>query len=219
MPYSVLHIEDDPLWTVAVSETIRLWADTMYIGAETEGGRGLARCRTDTPDIVLLETRASEPGTTAIFDHIRALPKPPGVILLTGRTTEFTLFQSLRQVIGLVWKTADFRLYLRAAAESVLAGRRFLCPEFQKAAQRFRSMPDAFYKILSNRELALLRYFGEGFRDDEVATLVGLARATTRRHRQNIMAKLGLHRTADLVRWAQEKGFSNPALPAPLCDV
>ena len=54
--------------------------------------------------------------------------------------------------------------------------------------------------------------------DAEVAVRKGISMATVHSHRQRIMAKLDLHRTAELMRWAAEKGFVHVALPsAPCC--
>jgi DNA-binding NarL/FixJ family response regulator len=53
----------------------------------------------------------------------------------------------------------------------------------------------------------------QGFTDVQIAEQNGLCPATIKSHRQHIMAKLNLHRTSDLIRWAAEKGFVDFSRP------
>jgi len=75
---------------------------------------------------------------------------------------------------------------------------------------RMQTDPLFFAKILSDREQEMLKYIGRGLRNSEVALMVQppLSEATVADHRKRIMQKLKLHREADLIRYAQEKGFS-----------
>ena len=79
-----------------------------------------------------------------------------------------------------------------------------------------RADPADFSKLLSAHEQKLLVFFGEGLSNDESAARTGLAWGTVRNHRNNIMAKLNLHSTPELMRYAIDKGFTRPrrvALP------
>ena len=59
-------------------------------------------------------------------------------------------------------------------------------------------------------EQDLLRLFGRGLGNQEIAALVNLDEVTVRHHRGRIMAKLGLRTSAELIRYALEKGFTRP---------
>jgi DNA-binding NarL/FixJ family response regulator len=114
----------------------------------------------------------------------------------------------------MLWKTAEVRGLLRAGLAEVLAGHRFFPAGVRDALRAVRSDPDAFFKILSERELAMLPLLCLGSPDTQIAQQTGLSPATVKSHRQHIMSKLDLHRAADLVRWAAEKGFIDLG-PAP----
>jgi len=43
----------------------------------------------------------------------------------------------------------------------------------------------------------------------EIAKQLGLISGTVKSHRRNIMAKLNLHTTPELIRYAVDKGFSH----------
>ena len=73
---------------------------------------------------------------------------------------------------------------------------------------KLRMEPDAFPKLLTEREQRVLEVLGSGLSNEEASRELKLSRYTVQLHRRNIMNKLGLHRTPDLVRYAVSKGFS-----------
>ena len=75
--------------------------------------------------------------------------------------------------------------------------------------------PFSFDKVLSDRECTLLALIGEPLTDAEIAERLELSRSTVEKHRFNILKKLDLANTTDLVRWAREHGFT---LKAPESD-
>ena len=58
----------------------------------------------------------------------------------------------------------------------------------------------------------MLALIGEPFHDREIAERLGLVADTVEKHRFNILRKLGLRDTAELVRYAQDHGFTLAAL-------
>lgn len=60
---------------------------------------------------------------------------------------------------------------------------------------------------LTGREREVLRLIAEGMTSREIAQLLTLSPKTVDRHRENIMAKLNLHRRVDLVKYALERGL------------
>lgn len=55
---------------------------------------------------------------------------------------------------------------------------------------------------LSERETGVLQLIAEGFSNKEIAKKLGIALNTVHVHRNNIMAKLDIHRQAGLIRYA-----------------
>jgi two-component system response regulator NreC len=90
----------------------------------------------------------------------------------------------------------------------VIKGRVFFTEVVQQVRQRLRIEPNAFPKILTEREQRVLEVLGGGLSNEEASLELKLSRYTVQLHRRNIMSKLGLHRTPDLVRYAVSKGFA-----------
>lgn len=54
---------------------------------------------------------------------------------------------------------------------------------------------------LTGREQELLPLFGKGLTSQEIADRLSIAKVTVDNHRQNILAKLGLHSAKELISW------------------
>lgn len=63
---------------------------------------------------------------------------------------------------------------------------------------------------LTPREWRVLQLVAEGKRTREVAALLGVSVKTAEAHRARIMEKLGVRRTAGLVRYAVRRGLIQP---------
>jgi DNA-binding NarL/FixJ family response regulator len=63
-------------------------------------------------------------------------------------------------------------------------------------------------QVLTPRERRVLQLIAEGRSAKEVAAVLGCTIDTVRTHRRNLMAKLGLHKEADLVHYAIKAGIA-----------
>jgi len=61
--------------------------------------------------------------------------------------------------------------------------------------------------LLTTREREVLQMVAEGKTSKEIATYTSISVHTVNVHRKNIMRKLGLHKQADLVRYAIKEGL------------
>ncbi len=101
---------------------------------------------------------------------------------------------------GLVHKS-DTLDAMKAAIEQVLEGGISLSPN---AAVSDRTN---FSRVLSEREIELLRAMAREEDQELVARMVGLSTATVRTHRRNIFRKLNVRTQAGLVRFALRSGL------------
>jgi DNA-binding NarL/FixJ family response regulator len=69
-----------------------------------------------------------------------------------------------------------------------------------------RGLTDA-YHLLTDREKVVLQLLAEGRSNKEAATLLDLGVSTVETHRSNLMQKLNLHNTAEIVLYAVRKGL------------
>lgn len=206
---TLLHVEDARFWAEYVEHVVRSLGDIEYLGCAATLGEARAACAARRPVVLLLDSRLPDGDGLALAGELRRSGQPVRIAAFTVRCDSVALrcFDRL-QLDAMIWKDRVSESSLRAALRDLCAGARHLSPELQEARRRNRSDPAAWWKILSDREQDLLPWIGEGLADAAIAEATGANTATIRVHRQNIMRKLGLHRTVDLVRWTWTEGFA-----------
>jgi len=213
---ALVHIEDDSWTEQVVRDLLRRWPEIHYAGSARTGAAGLELCERTRPAVVLLDLRLPDEDGFKLAAALRSRPRPPRILYLTGRADDAALYSLSRDpTAGFLWKSPALAQHLRPALAAALAGRAYHPPELREALARLRRDPLAFHKILADADLALLPLYGRGLTDDEIAALTDRAALTIKWRRNRIMQKLDLHRTADLMRWAREKGFVEEPSPAP----
>jgi len=170
---------------------------------------GLELCRAAQPDVIILDLALPDhDGLDVLEDFLSACPNSK-VIGISGYTDEFTLHRAIHSKLnGFVDKNEQTIEHLAAAMHAVMRGERYLSPAARRARLSQRNDQVAFDKILSVREQDLLRLFGRGLTNEEIAAEVNLSDLTVRNHRCRIMAKLDVRTSAELIRYALEKGFT-----------
>ncbi|MGH8638543.1 MAG: LuxR C-terminal-related transcriptional regulator, partial [Burkholderiales bacterium] len=100
------------------------------------------------------------------------------------------------------------------AVRTVANGARFLSPEISGITSRRQDRSDTTsddpFTKLSAREVQVLRLIALGRSNKEIATLLGVSANTVAVHRTNLMARLDVHKAAELVLIAVKKGLVNP---------
>jgi DNA-binding NarL/FixJ family response regulator len=99
------------------------------------------------------------------------------------------------------------------AIHAVASGKPYFSPrvsavlieDYMRTLQR-RGLTDS-YDLLTDREKEVLHLLAEGRSNKEVATLLDVGLSTVETHRANLMQKLNLHNTAEVVLYAVRKGI------------
>ena len=144
---------------------------------------------------------------------IRSFPSIK-IIMLSLLSTQALVEEALAiGVRGYLTKETASRNLVEAVTE-VYAGRVFFSPDiadiivnrFVKgaAAPQTLDRPAA----LTAQERKILQLVAEGFKNKDIAEKLELASNTVHTHRTNLMAKLNIHKQADLVRYAIKEGIA-----------
>jgi DNA-binding NarL/FixJ family response regulator len=126
---------------------------------------------------------------------------------MTGRVDPHTAWRAGQAgVHGLIDKTMEPEL-LGKAIHLVAKGGRYLSPSFLEIRENRLAVPEAFQKVLTNRELAVLLRVTEGQSDPVIAKDLNISAETVAGHRKCIRKKLGLHDDRSLVAYGREWGI------------
>jgi len=201
-------VEDHALMRDLLQQTCRDAVKGAVVSGAGDAASGLKLCRRIKPDIILLDLALPDRDGLDLLDELVAASPRSKIIGLSGYMDEFTIYRVLGSALnGFVDKNDHTSAQLATAIRTVMEGERYFSARAMDAWASLRSDPSAFDKILSAREQDLLRLFGRGLGNDQIAATVDLSELTVRNHRCRIMAKLGLRTSAELISYAFEKGF------------
>jgi len=188
----------------------------MEVVGEAADGREAVRLASELkPDIVIMDI--AMPLLNGLqAAHVIRENTPAGVIFLSMHTDESYILKALDAgARGYLLKdNADEDI--ERAIRAVAVGKPFFSPAIARALleedvrlMRKRRARDS-YDLLTERERETLQLLAEGKSNKEAAMVLNLSPYTVETHRANLMQKLGLHNTAEIVLYAVRKGIITP---------
>jgi DNA-binding NarL/FixJ family response regulator len=162
----------------------------------------------DRPGLLMLDISLPD-GNALDMWHEEALKNSRySILVITGRSDQRLLeFITSHNVMGALDKLTARLPEWRSAMHTVAAGQRYFSPSFEAEIENFKNHKPDWVTRLSRRELELLHDFGHGRSDSKIAHKYQLTPSTIQTHRRNIMSKLEIHSSSDLVRWCVKNGF------------
>ena len=132
-------------------------------------------------------------------------------IILSMHTESRYILEGLRAgAKGFVLKTHAAEDLARAIREAARGGA-YMSPEISDAVvQAYQNKLEIPADPLSPRERQVLQLLAEGQSSKEVANTLNISVKTAETYRTRIMAKLDIHQTANLVRYAVRTGVVQP---------
>ena len=134
------------------------------------------------------------------------------VLMLSMHDLEDYCFQALKAgASGYVLKTVADR-DLVEACRAAMRGEPFLYPPTVRILMRsYLEDPDSGRNSrLSPREEEVAKLVAEAHTTEQIAGLLTISPKTVERHRENILAKLGMRDRVELTRWAIRHGLVEP---------
>lgn len=223
MPLDHLHlalIEDQLLIRESFAHTISraLPASTVHLFSSCREAldqkQVLATC-----DLALLDLQLADERGQDYIPVLRKYVPRLRIVVVTGLTAPVNLHEVTQHTPeGFIHKSDTAEVFI-AAIRAVASGQIFESPQIQRLRSSQRQDPLHFSKILTIREQDTLKLIGQGLTNEEAAAVLGVKADTLQTHRRNIMGKLGLHRTTDLIAYAIRSGFApSPEFPPPRQD-
>ena len=210
MPVRVIMADDHAL--VRQGLRILLVREGFTVEGEASDGREALRLAEKLhPDVALLDLAMPVlNGLDAAREIMRASPETK-TILLTQHAEESYILAAMRVgVHGYVLKSQAASDLVQAIGD-VRRGRMYLSPTLSQAmVGAFREHAGFPSDPLTLREREVLQLIAEGRSSKQVAEVLGISAKTAESHRSRILAKLGIHEIAGLVRYAVRHGLVRP---------
>jgi DNA-binding NarL/FixJ family response regulator len=189
----------------------------MRVVAEAGDGAEAIRLASETAvDLAVLDVAMPRmTGIQAAAELARRRPELR-LLMLSMHDNEQYLYEALKAgASGYVLKSAADR-DLVEACRATMRGEPFLYPaavtalvsDFLRRARSGNDTLDA--DPLTPRELEVLKLIAEAHTSDQIALELGITRRTVDRHRENLLAKLGMRDRVELTRYAIRRGLVEP---------
>lgn len=183
----------------------------QVVAEAADGLEALRLCEEHHPDLLILDVAMPKLNGIDVAARAQKLQPPPRTIMLSMYLDESYVMRAIN---------AGARAYLLKdatdedllpAIRNVAAGKSFFSPavsavlaeEYMHQLQE-RGLTDS-YDLLTDREREVLQLLAEGRSNKEVAALLEVGVSTVETHRGNLMQKLNLHSTAEIVLYAVRK--------------
>jgi DNA-binding NarL/FixJ family response regulator len=181
------------------------------VGEAANGREAVRLAEQLLPDIAIVDIGMPQLNGIEATIQIQKVSPQTRVLILSMHSDETYILRAL---------TAGARAYLLkdtaegdvlAAVRAVVGGKSYFSPAIAKALLedyvrflRQRRLEDS-YDLLTDREKEILQLLAEGRSNKDVATVLGVGVSTVETHRMNLMQKLNLHSTAEIVLYAVRK--------------
>jgi DNA-binding NarL/FixJ family response regulator len=207
----VLLADDHGLLRKGVRAVLAQDSSIVVIGEANDGPEAVRLCQQLGPDVVIMDIAMPLLNGLDAAAQIARRTKRAAVIVLSMYADEEYLVRAVAAgVRGYLLKDSAEPDLVRAV-HAVAAGNTFFSPTisdllFDDYALRLqrREIRDS-YDLLTDREKQVLQLLAEGRTNKEVAAQLTLGVSTIETHRLNLMQKLNLHNTAELVLYAVRK--------------
>lgn len=210
--YRIILADDHALFRSGVKRILEEVPGVEVVGEAADGMELLALLKEVTPDLVILDISMPKlRGLEAIQEIKVSHPQVKVLILTMHKDEEYLSFALGAGAAGFILKQ-DADPELLEALATIRRGKTYLSPAISEVVPdllRRGQKPDGTPKeVLTHREREILTLLVDGKSSKEIGELLFISLRTVQNHRANIMKKLKVNRTTDLIKYAMQKGYS-----------
>lgn len=202
-------IEDHLMMRDILRQTCTKDFGHVVVAEAGKGTEAIAVITQTHPDLVILDLQLPDLDGLAVLAAIRAKGETCRVLVLSSYCNNYTIYLIEKaRVDGFVDKNSNTVSSLRVALTAIASGGCHFSKSYNEIKAARRRDPNAFDKILTDREQTVLTLIGRLMTDREIAENLRISIQTAAKHRFNILKKLALPSTIALARYARDHGFS-----------
>ena len=211
---SIIIADDHALIRQGLKRLIEEKESLEVVGEAGDGLELLGLLEKTTPDMILLDISMPHlRGIEVINEAKRLCPNVKILMITMHKTEQYFLCAMSAGADGYLLKE-DSDTELLAAIDIVMDGELYISPflgeQFsEEVIRQYREKGVFPCETLTNREVEVLKLVAEGLTSKEIADILSISIRTVEHHRANLLKKLDLKNTADLIKHAIQNGFIN----------
>ncbi|WP_419240760.1 response regulator [Photobacterium leiognathi] len=205
----VVIVDDHQVVIDGFMARLQLEPDIDVIGTASNGIEALEVISQFDPDVILMDI--SMPIMNGIDATAQIKKQYPGakVLMLTMHDNREYIMKVMQVgAMGYMLKEISAEKMVQAI-KTVNQGATYFCETTSQTIFTQAAAPIAAPEVnpLSRREEGILKHVAQGLSSKQIAKALDISYRTVETHRQNIKHKLDLHSTAELAKYALEKGL------------
>ncbi|MFS3130776.1 response regulator [Nocardioides sp. Bht2] len=213
--WRILLADDHALVRRGVRMILEQQPDFSVVAEVGDGKEAVDVLRDVEVDLAILDVAMPRLTGLQAAREISRRKESPKILMLSMHDNEQYFFSSLKVgASGYVLKSVADR-DLVDACRAALRGESFLYPgaestlvrDYLGRVKRGERLPNA---VLTPREDEVVKLIAESHSSREIAQLLSISVKTVERHRENILAKLGMRDRTELTRYAVRAGLIEP---------
>jgi DNA-binding NarL/FixJ family response regulator len=217
-PFSILLADDHVMFRRGVRRIIQSIDDVEVVGEASDGFELLELVKKTDPNLIILDISMPNLRGLEATREIKIINPEVKVLMLTmHKDREYLCHAFSAGAEGYLLKE-DADSELISAIDTLRKGGTYISPllssqltdlfvERVTPAGKTRGTGES----LTIREREIIKLIAEGKSSKEIGGLLFISSRTVQHHRANIMRKLNIKKTADLVKYAIQKGYTEPA--------
>ncbi|MBS1995251.1 MAG: response regulator transcription factor [Cyanobacteria bacterium SZAS LIN-2] len=211
MAIKILVADDQEMVRHGIANLLRFQDDFQIVGEAAHGEEAVAMARDFAPDVVLMDIRMPVLNGIEATAKILALKRGIKVLILTTFDDDELVVQALSNgANGYLLKDTPSD-QIASAVRAVHDGSTLLCSTVAGKVASYLSqakLPSSklnLQKLLTNREIEVLRLIGQGKNNKEIASYLNIAEGTVKNHVSHIFAQIGARDRIQAAMIAQEE--------------
>jgi len=183
--------------------------DFEIVGEASNGLETLRSVEKLKPDVLIVDLAMPQLNGLEVAREITRQRQRTRVLLLSAYSNEQYVFNGFKSgALGYVLKSSAVDELVRAIRQ-VHLGMRYLPPPYSEAAidafiEKIKISDKNGCALLTRRERQILQMVAESASNAEIGSRLFISTRTVEVHRSNLMHKLSLRNSADLIRYALE---------------
>lgn len=207
MPITILIADDHDIIREGIKSVLKPHSQYQVCAEANDASDVLAKVEQFKPDVLLLDITMPKTSGLDIIGQIRHIHSGIKIIIITVHKMGAYLMKAMRLGVNGYLNKDSVAEELIPALGRVCSGGTYLSESVSEyLVERMREPKEesSGSQILNQREMDVLRLVAEGKTAREIAEALFLSRRTVENYKNNILKKLNLHKTSDLIKYALE---------------
>jgi DNA-binding NarL/FixJ family response regulator len=212
---TILIVDDHPLFREGLKFLISKSPHLSIVGEAGSGKEALDQVNEHNPDLVIMDICLPDKSGILVTRDILRLHPGVGILIVSMHSKIEHITEAFRSgALGYVLKESISERLLQGL-ECVARGEYFfdsmvserIIHKLMEKPRDESHISDDLYRRLTPRERQVMKLLAEGKNTKELSERLYISPKTAENHRASLMRKLGLHSTAELIRYSVKLGI------------